>query len=199
MKGTKRLVGILVALGIAFCASSAPASAPFAGPWVKLDGGQVGPYSWSVGANRAAQGRASDARSQNPCLQVGALLRTGPLSYLRQRYRACAPTSGRPRATQPPVIANATQPSNGGPARMSAVGMLVPASVQRLEVTLADGVGRAVPLRDLSRRQARATSLPGYRYAAFVVRGDWCAERMLTEAAGGRTLWDSGPREFPCD
>jgi len=199
MNGRKRLTAALLALGIAFTASNAAAAAPVSGLWVELDGGQVGAYSRSVGANRAAQGRASKARSQSPCLQVGALLRTGPLSYLRQRYRACAASAGRPKASQAPVVANATQPSNGAAARMTAVGMLVPAAVQRLEVTFGDGSRTAIPLRDLSPAQAQATSLPGYHYAAFVVRGEWCAERMVTEAGAGRTLWDSGPREFPCD
>lgn len=198
MNGRKRLTSALVAVGIGLTATTAASASSASDPWVELDGGQVGAYSWTVGANRAAAG-ASGSRAQPACVRVGAMWRTGPLSYLRQRYRACAPSGARPKATQEPLTASATQPSNGAPVEMSAVGMLVPAGVQRLEVTLADGATRAVPLRVLTPSQARATSIGGYRYAAFVVRGVWCAERIVTEGASGRTLWDSGPREFPCD
>jgi hypothetical protein len=198
MNGGRRTGIFLLVIGIAVAISAGVASAKIdSGPWVELESGTIGGFSWSVGANRAAAG-ASDATVERPCLRVGAVWRVGPLSYLRRRSRACAMAPGRPKPTQAPLTATASQPSSGTPSKMSAVGMLVPAAVKRLEVTFADGSTRSMRLHALSPSQARATSLPGYRYAAFVVHGPWCAERIVTLGTGGRTLSDSGLDEFSC-
>jgi hypothetical protein len=177
---------VLLALAIPLLlAEGAGALGSGGGSWVNLDGGRNGRLTWVVAAGGS-------------CLRVGTTWRTGPLSFLRQRSRACVRVGARRRASQPPVIARATQPSDGAAAKMTAVGALVPRAVDRLEVTFQNGTTREFPLHSVSPRQAHATRLGRYRYAAFVVDGPWCTERIVTFNAAGRALWDSGIDEYPC-
>jgi hypothetical protein len=76
--------------------------------------------------------------------------------------------------------------------------MIFAPQARRLRVTLADGSRRTIHLQRVSRRQARAAQLAPFRYAAFATRGEWCAERLVAEAASGRVLWDSGVDGYAC-
>jgi hypothetical protein len=82
---------------------------------------------------------------------------------------------------------------------MTAVAILAPRAAHVVTVTSAPGSSRTIPLHPLEPRQARATNLQRFRYASLVVRGAWCAERVVTRASGGAVLWDSGPPQYPCD
>src|SRR3954452_5970154 len=73
----------LAALGL-LVPTASTAAAGGGDPWVDLDGGKVGNLTWSVSAARS-------------CLRVGTVWKTSPLSFLRQRNRACAASKQRPR------------------------------------------------------------------------------------------------------
>jgi hypothetical protein len=119
-------------------------------------------------------------------------LRFGPYDYRRTRYRTCADGEGRLGTAEAPLIASSTVPSDGQIA-LTAVGMISAPAVRRVRVTHCDGRVTTVALRKMSSPQARAAGMRRLRYAALVVRGAWCAERLLSIGAQGQSLWDSGP------
>jgi hypothetical protein len=164
--------------------------------WFGLAGGHVGHYTWTVEAK--PQSGVQGARGGGePCLLVGTTLQIDPFNLLRNRNRQCAGPGGI-SATDPPLVANGVQPSSGGPADITVVGMIFPPAARRLRVTLAEGGTRSIDLRQLSAAQARASGLKPFRYAAFAARGEWCAERLVSENGRGRVLWDSGTDSYQC-
>jgi hypothetical protein len=95
-------------------------------------------------------------------------------------------------------MALGVQPSTGAPVGMTAVGILADAAVRNVRVTLRGGSTQSIAVRRLAGRRARASGLGGLRYAAFAVRGWWCAERLVTLDAAGHPLWDSGSDGYEC-
>jgi hypothetical protein len=177
---------------------SAGAAAGEAGPWLGLAGGHVGSYRWMVEAKRPdGPAGAGQQGARRPCLLVGTKWRTGRFSYRRSQSRQCAGADGL-LASEPPLVAKGVQPSSGGPARLTAVGMIFAPTARRLRVTLAGGDTRTIPLAVLSPDQADAAGLAPFRYAAFATHGEWCAERLITESASGHVLWDSGVDGYRC-
>jgi hypothetical protein len=174
-----------VCLGV----QAAPAAAPDS--WTGLKSGRVGDYLWEVKAKRK-----DDARQ--PCLLVGTSWELGPYNYRRSRYRACAGADGHLTAADPPLVATGVQPSTGNSADMTAVGMIFAPAVRQVRITLSDGREEIVHLQKFSARQARSARLSRFEYAAFAVRGLWCAERIVSIGATGGTLWDSGTDGFTC-
>jgi hypothetical protein len=81
---------------------------------------------------------------------------------------------------------------------MTAVGMIFAPAVRQVQITLSSGREEVVHLHKFSHRQAHSARLSRFEYAAFATRGLWCAERMISLGATGRTLWDSGTDGFPC-
>ena len=75
--------------------------------------------------------------------------------------------------------------------------MVSSAAVRRILVTYDDGRQATIKLRQPSPNLAHEARLVHYRYAAFAVPGTWSVERLVTQSASGRTLWDSaiGPPE----
>jgi hypothetical protein len=190
MRCAKRLLfglfGVL-ALSASFAASARSASYE---PWAKLAAEDRGSYQWSVKAG-------TSAASKRPCLLVAASWRTGPLEYHRSTYRECASTPALSR-TGPPLIASAAQPSAGASVKMSAIGMIFSPAARRVRITLAGGRTESVPLRSFEPAHARGIELPPFRYAAFAIRGEWCAERLVSLGASGAVLWDSGIDDYAC-
>jgi hypothetical protein len=76
--------------------------------------------------------------------------------------------------------------------------MIFPPAARRLRVTLAEGGTRTIELDRLSAKQTRISGLKPFRYAAFAARGEWCAERLVSENGRGRVLWDSGTDAYEC-
>lgn len=190
---------LLAALMLAVSGAVARAAAPKPGPWLGLDGGQMGKYEWSVKVHRpgAVVGAGSQG-ADRPCIFVSATWRLGRFDYHRSTYRQCAGFPDHLTAREAPLIASAGQPSTGRTPKMTAVGMLVAPAARRVQITFAGGRKMTLALRRLQAGEARRARLAPFRYVAFVVRGAWCAERLLTEGASGRTLWDSGVDEYTC-
>jgi hypothetical protein len=186
------LLGLFVFLG-ARAASAAPATRA----WEGLDKGRVSDYLWEVKAMRR-QGTGGRAGAQRPCLLVATTWELGPFNYRRSRFRACTGPAGRLVAAEAPLVATSVQPSSGTTVDMTAVGMIFAPAVSRVQVTLSDGRVQTVHLQKLKPSQARSAHLDRFEYAAFAFRGLWCAERMVSESATGRVLWDSGTDAFSC-
>jgi hypothetical protein len=172
------------------------ASAATSDPWTGLRSGRVGDYLWEVKTKR--KDGSGQAGAQQPCLLVGTKWELGPFNYRRSRYRACAGAENHLTAADPPLIATGVQPSSGESVEMTAVGMIFAPAARQVHITLSDGREEMIQLHKFSNRQARAARLSHFEYAAFAIRGVWCAERMVSLSATGKTLWDSGTDGFPC-
>jgi hypothetical protein len=194
----RAVVLIIVGLAMVSC-SVAQAAVPDGGGWVGLAGGETGPYQWVVKVRPGGPAGAGSSGAARPCLSVTSTWRVSRFDYHRSSYSQCAGASGRLSADEAPLIASAGQPSTGSKPKMTAVGMVFAPATRRLRITLAGGRKTTLRLEKLSRDQAHAARLEPLRYAAFVVRGAWCAERLVTENAAGRPLWDSGVDEYTCD
>jgi hypothetical protein len=165
-------------------------------PWTGLKSGRVGDYLWEVKAKRKAGTGAAGIRQ--PCLLVGTTWELGPFNYRRSRYRACAGAEGHLTAADPPLIATGVQPSSGTAVDMTAVGMIFAPAARMVRVTLPGGLEETIHLRRFSHHQARAARLSRFEYAAFAIRGLWCAERMVSLSGTEKVLWDSGTDGFSC-
>ena len=179
---------MIACLSLFAIATAAPASsAPPPGPWFGLDSGRVGDYQWSVKAR------------QRPCLLVGTSQQVGPYSYRKSKYRACAGSTTHLATSEPPLIAASMQPTSAATAEITAVGMIVAPTARRVRITLSNGQRATIPLEKPTTAQASASMLGRFRYAAFAVRGSWCPERIVSQDAAGRTLWDSGTDSYRCN
>jgi hypothetical protein len=180
---------LAIGLSLFAPATAAPAiaAAPVQGSWIGLDSGRVGDYHWSVKAK------------QRPCLLVGTSRKVGPYSYRKSKYRACAPSTTNLATSEPPLIATSVQPTSATAAEITAVGMIVAPAARRVRITLPNGNRATIPLERPSPAQASASMLGRFRYAAFAVRGWWCPERIVSQDASGRTLWDSGSDGYRCN
>jgi hypothetical protein len=182
-------------------ALASPAGADEASPWLGLGGGRVGEFQWSVKVKRPASTPPSGVDGAlRPCLLVGTKWQIGSFSYRRSRFRTCADASDGIRLKDPPLIASGIQPGAGASAArgMTAIGALVAPPVRRIWVLLSNGRRTTLRLRRMTPEQARTARIRRYRYAAFAVRGEWCAERTVTYDGRGRTLYDSGPEAPGC-
>jgi hypothetical protein len=176
----------------------ASASSPSAHETIGLGGGRLGEYLWNVEAMRQDGGPASGlGAAQSPCLLVGTKWQVGPLNFRRSRNRECAGATDL-TAAGPPLTAAGAQPSTGGHPRLTAVGMIFAPAARRVRVVLGGGRSMMIGLRAPSPAQAHEAGLERFRYAAFAVHGAWCVERMVSESASGRVLWDSGVDAYAC-
>jgi hypothetical protein len=176
---------------------AAAAAAP--SPWIGLDNGRLGEYEWSVKAKHpGGRAGAGPQGAQRPCLLVGTTWQLSPYSLRRSKYRTCADPTGRLAASESPLIATSVQPTSATDAEMTAVGMLFAPAARRVRVTFAGGASETIPLDQITPTQAESAKLGRFHYAAFAVRGMWCPERLATQDAAGRTLWDSGPDPYTC-
>jgi hypothetical protein len=81
---------------------------------------------------------------------------------------------------------------------MSAVGMIFAPGVRRVRVIFGGGRQETIALSKLDSAEAAASGVAHLRYAAFAIHGTWCAERLVSESASGKTLWDSGTDDYEC-
>jgi hypothetical protein len=180
-----------VCVGVYGIAAAAPAD-----PWTGLKSGRVGDYLWEVKTKRKEG--SGQAGAQQPCLMVGTTWELGPFNYRRSRYRACAGAAGHLTAADPPLIATGVPRSSGEAVDRTAVGRRCAPAARQVRVTRSDGGQETIQLHRFSYRQAREARLTRFEYAAFATRGVWCAERIISFSATGKTLWDSGTDGFPC-
>jgi hypothetical protein len=179
-----------VLIGLCFPAAS---SAFDGSGWGVLENGRLGEYEWSVKAKReGGPAIAGSRRSRPPCLLVRIERQFGPFNVRRIRFRTCGEESGRLAPTDEPLIASSSFLTDSRRPEITAVGMVVPAAVRSVRVSLADGRWRTIQVDPLTRTQTSRTGLGQVRYAAFSVRGQWEAQRVITLSGSGRELWDSG-------
>lgn len=201
MSGKKRTTIAAAILGLALLAFPAPSGAGAFehNAWIGLARGQLGDFQWSVKVKRP-EGRAGAGPlgALRPCMLVGTKYEPGSAGFSRSQYRACASANGRLSASDPPLLRSGGLTSTGAPAGITAVGIVAPPAVHRFRVTLSNGNTVPIPLHRLTRQQAHRARLGRFRYAAFAVRGNWCAERVVTLNAKGAPLWDSGTDEYAC-
>lgn len=187
-----------VSLILPVLAATAFAARPADSPWVGLGGGKSGDYLWAVKAKRPeGPAGAGPSGAQRPCLVVGTLWRVSRFSYHRNKNRQCVDADDSLDPHQAPLVASGAQPSNGGPAELTAVGMIFAPTARRVRVTLCDGDEETIRLDELPASQASSAKLGRFSYAAFAVHGEWCAERLISEGVSGRVLWDSASEPLP--
>lgn len=185
---------MLALLGVAL--ASASAAGPHSLPWVGLGAGKHGAYEWSAKAVRpTAPAGAKRAGARRPCLVVDTIWRTGRFELHRSESRQCVEPGEPLSATSAPLITSGAQPSTGADVQMTAIGMLFAAPTSVVTVLFCDGTHQTIHLRSIGGAEASVAGLESFRYAAFAVEGLWCAERISSRDAAGRTLWDSGDPE----
>jgi hypothetical protein len=182
-----------VAISALMLSVGSPAQAAKHAPWLKVGSGSAGSYRWWVQMKRpdgtAGEGRLGALR---PCLLVGTKWVRGPLEFERSRYRVCTEGDAPLRPNGPPLFGASMQPQTGQATGFTAVGLIVPAGVQRVQAISLSGRVKNVPLRPLTAAEASVAHLGHLRFTAFSARGEWCPDRLITRSATGRILWDSG-------
>jgi hypothetical protein len=76
--------------------------------------------------------------------------------------------------------------------------MIFAPAARSARITLADGKAELIHLRSFDPAKTPGSGLGHFSYAAFTVPGAWCAERLVSLSAGGKTLWDSGVDDYRC-
>lgn len=192
------VAAFVICLLLATFLAPSPANARSA-HWVLLTAGTAGSYDWSVKVkDLAGDPGAGDSNSERPCILVGASSRLNRFSFHRSSSQQCAAISHPLTGTAAPLIATAAQPSDRASTKLTAIGMLFPAAVRRVQITLDGGKLMTIHPHRIGRSAAQAAGLHPLRYAAFTVHGAWCLERVVSFDATGNMLWDSGSAEYPC-
>jgi len=157
-----------------------------------LEDGRSGDYAWSVKVRRSSEPVAARGRrAPRGCLLVGIKRQFGPFSFQRSKLRACAHPVRRTAPTGPPLVATGVLVDGGGKQGLTAVGILTAPAVRRVVVSLAQGRRETIPLKKPPTDWVRKAGLARFRFAAFAVRGPWSVERLVSQGAAGRTLWES--------
>jgi hypothetical protein len=152
----------------------------------------MGDVQWSVKVARSpGTADAGNSAAKRPCLQVGTKFERSRFDYQRSRYQGCVDRTSRLAATEAPLIVTGAQASAGLRVKLTAVGMLASPAARRVEITYEDGHQVTIQLREPSPSQEQRAGLVRFRYAAFAIPGTWSVQRVVTESASGRTLWDS--------
>ena len=195
MGSVRRRIGTAALLTLlALCAAPASAATDF--PSIGLGGGKQGEYEWSAKAvHPAGPAGARPAAARRPCLVVNTTWQTGRFDIHRSISRQCVLRTELLTATSQPLIASGAQPSSGGDPEMTAVGMIFAPSARTVQVEFCDGGGQTIQLHSLDTSRFRDSGLRRFSYAAFAVRGSWCAARISALDGAGRVLWDSGNEE----
>lgn len=166
-------------------------SRSMANPSITLGEGKVHRVLWSIGAERPAPPEGAGPHGgQRPCLYMAKGVQDGG-QFLFTSFRLCYGTPGFLMARAEPLIV-AGLITESGPNPIGAVGVAAAQAAQRIEITNVDGARRTIGLHTLNKVQARKVRLMRFSYAAFVLRGRWCVDRLRTLNARGATLWDSG-------
>jgi len=194
MKLTRASILILLGGLLLGAACSQAAGGP---PWTKLDASRGSDYAWSVKVRPSGGQVGRISEEPGPCVMVATMWRSGPLEYHRNKYRECG--SGQALSDAgPPLVATGMQPAGGGSGQMSVVGMVSAPTVRRVRITFRGGSEQTIRMQPIRSEQARRLGLGRFRYAAFTIRGVWCAERLVSLSAAGSVLWDSGLDSYRC-
>lgn len=188
------ILALILGSAVSLCLIAAPAAAHASdsGLWVGLAGGRMGDVQWSVKVARSAgTAGAGQSGAARPCLQVGTKRERSRWDYERSRYQGCVDRSSRLAATEAPLIVTGAQATAGLRVRLTAVGILASPGARRVVVTYEDGREATIRLEMPGPSLERRAGLTRFRYAAFAIPGTWSVQRMITESASGRTLWDS--------
>jgi hypothetical protein len=175
-KGTRLAVGVvaILVLGCGVAQSSAPAPSR-----TVFGQGHTAGYSWRSITE-------SDGRPHGGiCLEVvvfkGSLKRGGDINS-----RCSKPADKRG------AIVGAVQPSyRGGKPRITAIAAAFSPVVKRVATTDFDGSQKEIQLR-----RVRLRARPEFSYAAFAVRGAWCASELRTYDRSGEVLWTASSSEL---
>lgn len=185
LRGRQIVVTLATLVSLGLAATPAVAQAPDSGPWVGLAAGRVGEVRWSVKVARPPDS------AQRPCLLVGTKRERGRFDYEGSKYQGCVERHSRLSATESPLVVTGAQASAGLKVSLTAVGMVASPAARRIRVTYDDGREATIPLEEPSPNLEHEAGLVHFRYAAFAVPGTWSVQRLVTESASGRTLWDS--------
>ena len=181
------LAGVI--MGLAAPAAIAGAQRPYVwlgGYWID----KHEKYGWSYYAHRPGPPEGSGPHgSQRPCIAVSALTREGR-SLRVSESEFCYGTPGFLDARSEPLIVSKTIFANDQGAA-TAFGVAASDAARYLKLTLDDGY-RTVPLHELNSVQARKARLKPFRHAGFLMRGNWCIERIVVLNRTQNVLWDSG-------
>jgi hypothetical protein len=93
-------------------------------------------------------------------------------------------------ATGEPLLVARPILQRGGSSAV-AVGFAAAPAAKKVELRNSDGTRRIIDLRRLNRFQARKTRMERFSYAAFVLRGRWCIDQLITLNSEGKPLWES--------
>lgn len=194
MKLTRASTLILLGGLLLGVACSQAATGP---PWTKLDASRGSDYAWAVKVKPGGGRGGRVPEEPGPCVLVDTMWRSGPLEYHRSKYRECGSGQGLSEVG-PPLVATGMRPAGGRAGQMSVVGMISAPAVRRIRITFRDGAEETIQMRPIDSEQAQRLGLGRYRYAAFAIRGVWCAERLVSLSAAGGVLWDSGLDGYRC-
>lgn len=166
-------------------------------PYVFLGGywiDQHHKYGWSFFTRRPAPPEGSGPHgAQRPCISVAAIRREFR-EFAVHESEFCYGTPGFLTAkAEPLIVANTVFSIDKGSA--TAFGVAASPAARRLRLTLEHG-RRTIRLHKLNDFQARKARLRPFRYAGFLMRGDWCIERFELLNEAGNSLWDTGSE--PC-
>jgi hypothetical protein len=187
-----RLAVCAAATLLCLASAAAAASGPESGPWVGLAGGRMGHVKWSVKIARSlGPADAGSSAAKRPCLQVGTKFERSRFEYQSSRYQGCVDGSNGLAATEAPLIVTGAQASAGLRVKLTAVGILASWAARRVEIDYEDGHRETIHLQQPSPSQRQGAGLVRFRYAAFAIPGTWSVQRVVTESASGRPLWNS--------
>jgi hypothetical protein len=178
---------LLVLLALV-CPSFAFAGARSPAP-TTLAAGHQGSYSWSVKASRLTGSR--------PCVNVAITHRHGPFSYDRSRFHECVLASPGLKRTAPPLVVGGTHLGGDG-SRMTVFGVLAAPGARTVRATVPHGVDAARVSTRLEPVAFPTSRALGLRFGLIVLPGTQCPERLVTEDARGKVLWQGTPSEPDC-
>lgn len=191
MRRGSLVVFIVGCLCITSCAvaSARPVRSPsvyLAGSWID----QNHRYAWSVFARRPEPPEGSRPHgAQRPCISVGGL-RYEFGDFFVHSSELCYGTPGFLTAeAEPLIVATTVFSSEKGAA--TAFGVAAAPAARKLRLTLGQGQ-RIIRFHELNSIQARKARLRPFRYAGFVMRGEWCIENYEVLNKAGVLLWESG-------
>ena len=81
---------------------------------------------------------------------------------------------------------------------MTVFGVLAPAGARRVRAMVSDGVEVTPVSTSLVPVGLSANRAVGLRFAVIAIPGSQCLERLVTQGALGRTLWQGIPSEYDC-
>ena len=165
----------IVALLLSLTTVAAPYAANGEPLLVQLKHGALRSTRWAVFAQRDDGSGAA----RQPCLTAALGTRGKELS---NRLQICGSLAA------PLVVSNS---SGVGPSERTVLGMAFARNTVSVRLWLRGRASRLIPMELLSRRQARATGLARFRYAALGIAGPFCLRRFAAYDRAGRLLFAS--------